>query len=110
VTLTPRSCDCDEVSYADTAAGCAGVPHARKFVLEALTALAPAAFVAVAVQEYVPRAVRPETLTVAVALVPLRETPPVEDVQVELYAVTVEPLMDPTLTLTSTHDVAVPTV
>jgi hypothetical protein len=110
VTLTPRSCDCDDVSYADTAAGCAGVPHARKLVLAALTALAPAAFVAVAVQEYVPRAVRSETLTVDVALVPLRATPPVEEVHVELYAVTVEPLIDPTLTLTSTHDVAVPTV
>ena len=53
---------------------------------------------------------RLETLTVDVALVPLRATPPVEEVHVELYEVTVEPLIDPTLTLTSTHEVAVPTV
>ena len=50
VTLTPRSCDCADVSNADTAAGCAGVPHARKLADAALAALTPPPFVFVAVQ------------------------------------------------------------
>ncbi len=49
VTLTPRSCDWAEVSNAVTAAGCAGVPHARKLELALLEALEPAPFVFVAV-------------------------------------------------------------
>jgi hypothetical protein len=50
VMLTPRSCDCAEVSNADTAAGCAGVPHARKLVFAADAELTPPPFVLVAVQ------------------------------------------------------------
>jgi hypothetical protein len=50
VTLTPRSCDCDEVSYADTAAGCAGTPNEENAEEAPLKAEEPAAFVVFAVQ------------------------------------------------------------
>ena len=53
---------------------------------------------------------RPETRTVDVALVPLWVTPPVEDVQVAPYAEIAEPFVAPAVTVTSTHEVLVPTV
>jgi hypothetical protein len=50
VTLTPSFCDCAEVSNAEIAAGCAGVPHARKLAFAADAADVPPPLVLVAVQ------------------------------------------------------------